>query len=167
MNLIGPMSCDQKGCSHYNVPLQLDNLTSREEIDCLLDEDKYMAIVNNSGWPTTRVLTLRNRVEFIDGLIRQNLITSREAAITAFGKGMELLGLRSLIQRHWSELREVFVFSNQQQISATQFLHLIVTKLPSDEDKQQVQAHRWFMDYVHERDTMGMLCMFFVTLTSL
>ena len=30
---------------------QLNNLSMQEEISALLDEDKYSAIVNSSGWP--------------------------------------------------------------------------------------------------------------------
>ena len=40
--------------------MQLNCLSSTEELDAVLDEDKYIAIVNSSGWPGTKVITLTN-----------------------------------------------------------------------------------------------------------
>ena len=57
-----------------------------------------MAIVNSSGWPITRQLNLKNRAEFLEGLIHQELIVKRERMITAFGQGLEHLGVLSLVR---------------------------------------------------------------------
>ena len=66
-------------------------MSDQEGINQLLDEEKHM---NASGWPTT---TLINKAEFLEGLIKQKVVNKRDVQITAFGKGLEQLGLLILV----------------------------------------------------------------------
>ena len=65
------------------------------EINELLENDKYFH--GYSGWPPTRLLTMANKAEYLDGLIHQELVYRRESVITSFGKGVEHLGICTLI----------------------------------------------------------------------
>ena len=44
--------------------VQLNIALSQEDIDAILDEDKYIAIVNSMGWPPTKMITPASKVEF-------------------------------------------------------------------------------------------------------
>ena len=136
---------------HY---LQLNNVTSQREIDELLDEDRYLAIVNACGWPPTKLLTPKNKAEFLNGLIYQEVVTKREPAIAAFGKGLELLGVLTLLRQHQQVMRGALVYY-PNKLSAQEFCNLVKSRPPLG--RQKLQIYRWFLDYVHDRDTDGML----------
>ena len=69
-----------------------------------------MSIANSSGWPPTRRITPASKAKYLEGLIlNQEVIDKREMQITAFGKGLEQLGLLTLIRKHPETLRPVFV----------------------------------------------------------
>lgn len=127
---------------------------SQEEIDEILDEHRYMAIVNASGWPTTKMLTPSNKAEFLSGLIQQEVVYKRDSAIAAFGRGLELLSLLTLIRQHPEELRDALVYSSKK-ISSEDLYKLIISKPPLG--GQRLQAYRWFMEYIWSRDAIGML----------
>ena len=50
-------------------------MSDQEGINHLLDEEKYMAIVNASGWPTTKMITVINKAEFLRVLSIKKLST--------------------------------------------------------------------------------------------
>jgi hypothetical protein len=90
--------------------LQLNESTTREAINKLLDQDKYIGILNSSGWPTTRILSPENKAEFMQELIVQELITKRAKVINAFCRGLEILGVLTLIRKHPC-MKGAFVFN--------------------------------------------------------
>lgn len=139
-------------CLCYYIS-QLNETQTQDDIDQLLDQDKYIAIVNSSGWPTTKMLRPTNKAEFLDGLIRQELIIRRGKAIDAFGRGLEMLGLQSLIRRHSEEVKRAFV-SHETCLTPDMLLNLIPLKTP--QHMLDVQAYRWFLLYIGDRDTTGM-----------
>ena len=57
---------------------QLDKATTSDELDQLLNEDKYMAIINSSGWDITRVIDLQSKGDLIQGLILKEVVGKRE-----------------------------------------------------------------------------------------
>ena len=110
--------------------MQLNCLSSTEELDAVLDEDKYIAIVNSSGWPGTKVITLTNKTEFVNCLVWQQIVSSREEAVIAFGHGLELVGLHTLIRRNWKELKQLFVKTEEQKLSANNFFEAYSQSTP-------------------------------------
>ena len=130
--------------------MQLNNLSSQAEINQLLDEDRYLAIVNSSGWPPTKMLTLTNKAEFLNGLIHQELVSNREAAITSFGRGLELLGMLTMIRQHEGEMKSAFVYSSSR-LTADDFCGLVKSKPPITSTKRR-QAYQWFLEYIRNRD---------------
>ena len=133
--------------------LQLDTLSTQEGIDGLFGEDRYMAILNSSGWQTTKRLTPSNKSEFLDGLVRQELLVKREPQINAFGRGLEMLGVLTLIRQHWKEMRDSFVFCKNRILTAEVFLNAIVGIAPAEGMKKI--TYDWFIKYVKDRDTLG------------
>ena len=123
----------------------------------LLDKDKYLAIVNSSGWPINKRLTINSRAEFLEGLIHQELIVKRERMITAFGQGLEHLGVLSLIRSNWKTLKSVLVYDPKMQLSAEIFIHQIGSKPPPVDSERELQTYKWFLEYVKCRDAEGIL----------
>lgn len=133
--------------------MQLNQASSQDDIQKLLDEDKYMAVVNNAGWPPEKHVTLANRIELMNGIIEQELVHKRERVIAAFGRGLEVLGLRTLMCQHPQEFRCVFVYQNQP-LTAKTFTGLIVSKPPLG--KRKLRVYQWFMQYIQDRESTGM-----------
>ena len=57
-----------------------------------------MAMVNSSGWPVTRRLTVANKAEFLHWFIKDELVGKCQAMLDALGQGLELLGFLSLLR---------------------------------------------------------------------
>ena len=66
--------------------------------------------------------------------------------INSFGRGLELLGVLTLIRTHWAKMKEFFVFNHEKhQLTASKFIHLIGSNPPTKE--QELQAYEWFLEY--------------------
>ena len=113
-----------------------------------------MGVINGSGWPTTKCLTLTNKAEFLNGLINQELLIKRRVQISAFGRGLELLGLLSCVRGHCEAMRDVFVHNPTSVIHAKDIFDMIESNRPFCDVK--ARAYVWFMDYIKDRDTSGM-----------
>ena len=126
-------------------------MSDQEGINHLLDEEKYMAIVNASGWPTTKMITVINKAEFLEGLINQEIVNKRDVQIAAFGKGLEQLGILTLIRSHPETLRPVFVHKcTEATITAEDFLGLISCSHPDN-----ATMCKWFINFLKSGDTGG------------
>ena len=85
--------------------------TTQHEINKLLDEPGYLAIVNASDWPSTLLLTLSNRTEYLNGVVIQEVMQMREGAIKSVCTCMEELGLVTLTRELPEIMKQVFVHS--------------------------------------------------------
>lgn len=119
-----------------------------------MNEEKYLAIINSSGWPPTKMLTPQNKAEFLSGLIQQELVVKRECAILAFGRGLELLKMLSIIRHHDVELRDAFVYNCTKKLTAETLISLIHAKPPIGRKRRR--TYYWFLDYIRDRDSVGM-----------
>ena len=43
----------------FNVLLQLDAAVTPKEVDDVIDDPRFLGILNSSGWPPTKCITLR------------------------------------------------------------------------------------------------------------
>lgn len=71
-----------------------------------------------------------------------------------FGDGLQIMGLHDAICSHPVELQSIFVFDGKRLTSEC-FIDLIKTPKPMDDTKAQV--YEWFLDYLRERGTEGLL----------
>lgn len=101
------------------------------------------------------MITPKNTAEFLDGLIHQELVYKRDAAISAFGRGLELLGLLTMIRQYESEMKDAFVYNPANKLTAEMFVGQIMSKPPIGRQKRQI--YRYFIDYIHDRESIGML----------
>lgn len=106
-----------------------------------------MAVINSTGWPITKRLTPVNKAEFLDGLIKEEILLKRQTMISAFGRGMQQLGVLSLIRNHFDELKDTFVFNASQQLTPSKFIGLIESKVPDKSCERRV--YKWFLQYIH------------------
>ena len=54
--------------------LQRDNAISQDDINDIIDDPRYMAIVNSSGWPTTKCITTISKTEVLQQLVLNEVI---------------------------------------------------------------------------------------------
>ena len=101
----------------------------------------YLAIVNSSGWPTTKVITLSNKTELISGLVLQEVVLKREAQLQSFRKGLDYLGVLQLLQMSPLTLKPVLVYE-ERPLSADDFINNMKTIVTQNDKQQSVAA--WF-----------------------
>ena len=101
-----------------------DDAHSEEELDGILDNPEYMAIINASGWPLTRCIDLASKSSLLQGLIMDELIIKRSNQVAAFRKGLQHFGLLELCKKHPSLSRELFTASSKH-LNADAFLALV------------------------------------------
>lgn len=105
----------------------------------------------------TREIVPRNKSELLLILINDQVIKKRQSAMQAFFKGLENLGLGSMIEGN-AMLRSVLLAQSTEQLSADSFLQLVSTKRPlmgSDGEsdlERKCRVFDWFMDYIKERE---------------
>ena len=57
--------------------LQLDGADSQECVDDVIDDPRFMAILNSSGWPMTRCVSLASKAELLQQLIFHEVVQKR------------------------------------------------------------------------------------------
>lgn len=67
-------------------------------------------------------------------------------------KGLERLGLVTLLRKHPKELKELFVYS-PKALDAETFVTLMEVPSIPEADICQVQAYKWFLEYIKERQS--------------
>ena len=70
---------------HFHF-MQIDGSTSQNEIDDTIDNPRYLALVNSSGWPTNRCITMLSKSAFVHGLTVQEF-TKCIPLLKFFSKG--------------------------------------------------------------------------------
>ena len=117
-----------------------------QEIDSILDNTAYMTIVNSSGWNLTKMITL----------VEEEVLLKRLGAMDAFRRGLDKLGIIDLLKKHPDEISKL----NQNKLDAEMFTDLMETPPPSPaDDIQNITAHKWFLEYLLERENcIGKLC---------
>ncbi len=80
--------------------IQLDKTNSNEEIDAVLENPSIMAIVNRSRWGITEMIRKSNKSALLQQLIWEEVVARREDNMMAFRRGISILGMIELFQRH-------------------------------------------------------------------
>ena len=121
----------------------------------MLDDPRYLAIVNSCGWPPTKVINIATREEFLHGLVNHELLGKRETQVHHLCQGMELLSLVTLIKAHPRDLKPVLVYDSSQKLTSDSFLNEVDIIEPKSVTHEQVLSY--FKQYVLSRDTLGKL----------
>ncbi len=120
------------------------------EIDSLLEHEKYMCLINASGWSVSTPINLPTKARLLQGLIWDEVVGKRERQLRAFRKGLDNFGILKMIVDHRDLAEELFVF-HESALSLEDFRSLISSKPPDgDTEPKKAQAYLWFMDYLKE-----------------
>ena len=131
----------------------MDAASTQEELDEIMDEPSYQVIINSSGWPCQRLITPRSKGTFLNGLVVGEF-QKRSHLMRHFANGLSVLGLYDTICSHPNELQSVFVHKGGK-LTTEAFLGIIKSPKPDDEKKSQ--AYDWFVAYIKERGSQGLL----------
>ena len=107
-------------------------------MDKIVDDPVAMALVNSSGWCTTKAITMSNKMQLIQGLIFHETVLKREKQLAAFRKALHTLGLLKLILMN-PELKTLFVHNGGSKLSALVFISLLECKDEVKMSKQYLQ----------------------------
>ena len=104
-----------------------------------------MMILNNSRWSIIEAIDKTNKDAFLQQLIMEEVVIRREANLKAFRRGMNMLGITSIIEKYPHLVRPLMI-AEEHSITAAQFKCLIESERPSDSD--QGQAYDMFMEFI-------------------
>ena len=143
---------------HYSSNLQIDQATTDDIIDKVLEDPAKMAIVNSSRWPVTKPINMRSKAELIQEIMVEELLSKRGENVRAFQTGLSVLEFLSFCHKHPIVTKELFVYKNRP-LTACMFLQPPVmskqiTK-PDSSDVDRMNAFNWFLKYISERSNHG------------
>ena len=113
--------------------LQLDNANSQDDINDIIDDPRYMAIVNSSGWPNTKSITTVSKSEFLQQLILNEVILKRQHAIKALCRGLDCLNITKLLQENSDLMKPVFLYDANRPLTPEILVRLVSTPKPAEE----------------------------------
>ena len=92
-----------------------------------------MAIVNSSGWPTTKSFTTVSKFEFLQQLILNEVILKRQHAIKALCRGLDRVNITKLLQKNSDLMKSVFLYDANQPLTPEILVRLVSTPKPVEE----------------------------------
>jgi len=110
-----------------------------------LDEEKYMSIINASGWDLTKKITCVTKNSLVQGLIIDEVIGKRERQMCAVSNGLEWAGFLDFIRQYPEKMRPLFVYCGRE-LTCDQFKVLINSSPPNQPVEKR--AYEWFFEYV-------------------
>ncbi len=90
-----------------------------------------MAVINSSGWPLDRPITLETKSDLLQGLIIEEVLRKRITPLNCFRRGLSSLGLLQLMMSQPDTFQPILVHSRAPLTAAT-FAPLIAPEKPGD-----------------------------------
>lgn len=109
----------------------MNDASTEDEIDVLLDVPAHSYILNNCGWKITEPITPVNKLHFLQHLIYNEIITQREANLKSFYSGLNSLGVGDIVKAYSSLTKSIFVTESACPITVREFVSLISSKRPT------------------------------------
>ena len=137
----------------------MDHSTTLDQINDILDDPRYAAILNSSGWPITKCINTTTKTEFLQCLIHNEVVQKRLKSVQSFCQGLEHLKVVTLLRKNPDLMKPVFLFQWHQALTSDVFLSLVSTPKP----KEQKLKVYWFVEYVQSESrkaTLGQLLQF-------
>ena len=125
--------------------LQLDQASTQNEIDAVLDQPTFLSIVNQSSWGHVQAVTMSSKHSFLQLLIWDEVIQHRLVNIHALMKGLNCLGYLQLVKDHADQLINLFVHK-AGPLTAAQLLAFLKPSITGTEEKRQ--ALQFFKDFI-------------------
>ena len=109
-----------------------------------------MTIINGSRWPIPKSITIESKMNLLNCLISEELISKRIHNIQAFQTGLTCLGFLEFCKQNCHITKELFVY-DQQRLLASSFIGLIETH-SKEITPAEVNALEHFKSYITERE---------------
>lgn len=119
------------------------------QIDVILDDDKYMSIINSSNWPTTRVINCTTKYELLQHVIENEVFHKRRIAMSCVARGLDRFGLKALIKHNMKQLVDHIVTARESLRAETL---LSIMKCETDGEERHERALDFFKTYLHARE---------------
>ena len=89
--------------------MQIDQAQDDKVLNRILDDPAHMAIINSSTWPITKGISMLTKMELMQTLIIEEVITKRDVNIRAFRTGLFVLGFLNLCRDYADLMKPLFV----------------------------------------------------------
>lgn len=105
-----------------------------------------MAILNSSGWPVTRCVTLTSKAELLQQLIFSEVVLKRQQYIRSLCRGLDHLNIMKLMRGNKDLMKSVLVYNTDQLLTPDILCNNIATPKPSEEHLKPI--YEWFLEYI-------------------
>ena len=145
----------------YFFSSQIDQATTENAIDQILQDPAKMAIVNSSRWLITKPINVHTKSELVQEIMVEELLSKRGDNIRAFQNGLSVMEFMTFCHKHPTLTKELFVYRGRP-LTASVFLQPPVMskriRKPDHSDVDRVNSFNWFMKYINERSNSGEYC---------
>lgn len=122
------------------------------ELDQLLEDEKFMIIINSSRWPVTKPINIESKMDLLNCLVTEELIYKRLHNIEALRKGLSYLGFLDFCHRHMLVAKFLFIYESQP-LHADQFTSLLESHSKVSLTSEEETALNYFYEYITHRET--------------
>lgn len=135
--------------------MQIDQAQDDKALNRILDDPAHMAIINSSTWPVTKGISMLTKMELMQTLIIEEVITKRDVNIRAFRKGLFVLGFLNLC-RDYADLTKPLFVHCEEEFTREKFMSLMAAVPPPDPATipDAAKAFNFFEKYIKERESV-------------
>eukprot|EP00794_Sanderia_malayensis_P002509 gene2509-2898_t len=127
---------------------KVDSAENNEQINTTLDNDVYIEIINQSQWPTGRLINMKTKHRFVQQLIMNDVVFQRMPQILALRDGLQSLGVVEMLAMYPEYCRQLLIY-REDALTPDNFIYNVLTKASQAEPEDPVKkvAHV-LMQYV-------------------
>eukprot|EP00794_Sanderia_malayensis_P010423 gene10423-11515_t len=135
---------------------KVDSAENNEQINTTLDNDVYIEIINQSQWPTGRLINMKTKHRFVQQLIMNDVVFQRMPQILALRDGLQSLGVVEMLAMYPEYCRQLLIY-REDALTPDNFIYNVLTKASQAEPEDPVKkvAHV-LMQYVLTGSRMTM-----------
>ena len=133
----------------HDVIHKMDEASTQEDIDAILDVPEYLEVINGSGWPCTQTVAISNKNEIVQGLIAEEVIRKRMKSMDDLRKGLNVTGILALMGSYPAQLKKFFV-DGDNTITAEEFKRQFSKECVMPIEYPACQVYKWYMEYIAE-----------------
>lgn len=143
----------------------MDEASTQEDIDAILDVPEYLEVINGSGWLCIQTVAISNINEIVQGLIAEEVIRKRMKSMDDLRKGLSIVGILPLMGSYPAQLKKFFV-DGDNAITAEEFKRQFSKECVMPTEYPACQVYEWYMEYITEgeKTSEGLLTVFFRSL---
>ena len=114
----------------------------------IIEKPDSACIVDSSGWPAERLITIENKYEFIQLLLCEELLTKRMDGLRNLREGLNYFGLVDLFKAAPNFGEVLFLSQGNADLSAKHFLKCFELQDPTK--PEELKAYNHVIAFVNE-----------------